>query len=209
MTLRSRLTLTALATVLVVRLAAADPAFHVTPLESGVRVEIEGSYPGAYYSVSRANDPAGEWRALSNGDVLCIGACYAYDMAVEPGGTYWYRFDLLTTDGAVSFGPYPLTIPVPPPIAASVTPNPGSGPVRIDLRLTGAAGSRITTEVALYDISGRRVATIDRQPMAPGLRSVSWNGRIADGRQAPAGLYLLRFSAADGRVTTVRLARIR
>ncbi len=139
MTLRSRLTLAALATVLVVGVAAADPAFHVTPLESGVRVEIEGSYPGAYYSVSRASDPDREWRTLSNGDVLCIGACYAYDMAVEPGRTYWYRFDLLTSAGAMSFGPYSMTIPVPPPIAASVTPNPGSGPVRIDLRLAGAA----------------------------------------------------------------------
>jgi hypothetical protein len=209
--LRSRLALIALATVLAVRLAAADPAFRVTPLETGVRVEIEGSYSGALYSVSRATDPLGDYQRLSgSGDVLCIGACYAYDSAVLPGNTYWYRFDLRTADGmSVSFGPYSTTIPTPPPIAIKVTPNPGSGPVRIDLQLTRAALSSSETELALFDLTGRRVATIDRQTMGTGVRTVTWNGRLDDGRVAPAGLYLLRFSSGDGHAMTVRLARIR
>jgi hypothetical protein len=109
----------------------------------------------------------------------------------------------------VSFGPYAATIPVPPPIAARVTPNPGSGPVRIDLQLAGAAFVATATELALFDLTGRRIATIDRQTMSTGSRTVTWNGRLDDGRVAPAGLYLLRFSAADGNAITVRLARIR
>jgi len=209
MTLRARLALMGIATMLVTRLAAADPAFRTTPVAAGIRVEIDGSYAGAWYTVSRAIDPAGEWRALSTSDVLCMGACYAYDAAVEPGGTYWYRFDLSTPDGLVSFGPYATTIPVPAPIAAAVTPNPGSGPVRIDLQLAGASGSRVDTELALYDVRGRRVALIDRRTMTPGQRSVTWNGRLSDGREAPAGVYLLRFSALDGRAITVRLTRVR
>ena len=209
--LRSRLALVALATVLAVRLAAADPAFRVTQLETGVRVEIEGSYTGAMYSVSRANDRLGDYQRLSaSGDVLCIGACYAHDSAVIPGQTYWYRFDLTTADGmSVSFGPYSATIPVPPAITARVTPNPGSGPVRIDLQLARAARIATETELALFDLAGRRVATIDRQTMTTGLRSVTWNGRLDDGRVAPAGLYLLRFRSGDGQAITTRLARIR
>lgn len=209
MSLRSRFTLAAFATLLVARLAIADPEFRATPVESGLRVEIAGSYSGVWYSVARASDPAGEWRALSTGDVLCTGACYAYDLSAEPGGTYWYRFDLNTPAGLVSFGPYAATIPVPPPITASASPNPGSGPVRIDLQLAGTAATRIATEVALFDIHGRRVATIDRQARAPGQWAVTWNGRLDDGRPAPIGLYLLRFTAADGRATTLRLARVR
>jgi hypothetical protein len=208
-TLRSRLALATFATMLVARLALANPAFVATPVDAGLRVEITGSYSGAWYTVSRASDPDGTWRTLSTSDVLCTGTCYAYDVAIEPGHTYWYRFDLDTANGRVSFGPYATTIPVPPRIAAAVTPNPGSGPVRIDLQLAGAAGTRVAAEVALFDLTGRRVATIDRQSMAPGSRTVTWNGRLSDGRIAPIGLYLLRFTAADGRAATVRVARIR
>ena len=209
--LRSRFVLAALATLLMVRLAAADPAFRLTQLETGVRVEIEGSYSGALYSVSRATDPIGDYQRLSgSGDVLCVGACYAFDSAVLPGQTYWYRFDLTTADGtSLSFGPYSATIPVPPAIAARITPNPGSGPVRIDLQLAGAARNATDTELALFDLTGRRVATIDRQTMTTGVRSVTWNGRLDDGRVAPAGLYLLRFSAGNGHTITLRMARIR
>ena len=209
--LRSRLALVAIATLLTVRLAAADPAFRLTQLETGVRVEIEGSYSGSMYSVSRANDRLGNYQRLSTaGDVLCVGACYAHDSAVLPGQTYWYRFDLTTADGmSVSFGPYAAVIPVPPAITARVTPNPGSGPVRIDLQLARAARVATETELALFDLTGRRVATIDRQTMTTGFRSVTWNGRLADGRVAPAGVYLLRFSSRDGQAITTRLARIR
>jgi hypothetical protein len=209
--LRSRLALVALATLLAVRLAAAEPAFQLTQLETGVRVEIAGSYSGAMYSVWRAADPLGEYRRLAPaGDVLCIGACYAYDIAALPGNTYWYRFDLTTADGmSVSFGPYSATVPAPPPIAVKITPNPGSGPVRIDLQLARAARVTTETELALFDLTGRRVATIDRHRMGTGFRSVTWNGRLDDGRVAPAGLYMLRFSSGDGQAITMRLARIR
>ena len=127
-----------------------------------------------------------------------------------PGQTYWYRFDLVTADGMnVRFGPYSATIPVPPPITARVTPNPGSGPVRIDLQLARAAVVATETELALFDLSGRRVATIDRQTMTTGSRSVAWNGRLDDGRVAPAGLYLLRFSSGNGQAISDAAGRVR
>jgi len=199
-----------LALALSARLASADPAFRATVREGALRVEIEGSYAGSTYTVSRALDAAGEYRPVSSTDALCTGQCYAYDLEVQPGGTYWYRFDLQPATGPpVRFGPYRATVPLPPPIAARVTPNPGAGAIRIDLALGGPAGAGVATELALFDLAGRRVAVLDRAVMSAGARSVTWNGRLADGRPAPAGSYLLRFRAADGRVFTTRLVRTR
>ena len=75
--LRSRLALVALATVLTVRLAAANPAFRLSQLETGVRVEIEGSYSGALYSVSRASDPLGDYRVVGLRRRAVHRGCYA------------------------------------------------------------------------------------------------------------------------------------
>jgi hypothetical protein len=199
------------ALVLSARLALADPEFRVTYDASTVRVEIAGSYEGARYTVSRSTTAEGPFAPITAGDVLCTGQCYASDPGAEPGRTYWYRFNLVTAAGAaVRYGPYRATIAVLPAIQAVASPNPGHGETVIDLVLAGGAQApQVATELALYDVTGRRRVLIQTASLAPGRTRVRWNGRLDDGRPAPAGIYFLRFSAADGRASVTRIARIR
>ena len=52
-------------------------------------------------------------------------------------------------------------------------------------------------DLAVYDVAGRRVATLLDSPVEPGRRSVAWDGRDAGGRPVSSGIYFLRL-AADG-----------
>ena len=56
-------------------------------------------------------------------------------------------------------------------------------------------------EIAVFDLAGRRVATLFRGPTTAGLHTARWNGRYDDGRPAPAGVYHAALSTTDGRVT--------
>ena len=53
-------------------------------------------------------------------------------------------------------------------------------------------------EVAIFDLSGRRVATIHRGELPAGSREFAWNGRLADGSQARDGVYFYRAIAGAG-----------
>ena len=43
--------------------------------------------------------------------------------------------------------------------------------------------------VVVYDVTGRRVATVFEGEAEPGAHVTAWDGRAADGRMAPAGVY--------------------
>ena len=54
-------------------------------------------------------------------------------------------------------------------------------------------------EFSIYDVTGRRVATIERGPRPAGYHSAAWDGREASGRPAAAGVYFARLEAAGTR----------
>jgi len=72
-------------------------------------------------------------------------------------------------------------------------PNPSPGPTAIEFRV--AEPSPVTIEV--FDITGRRVATLVDRQMAPGTYEVTWDGRSASGRKLASGVYLYRMKARD------------
>lgn len=85
------------------------------------------------------------------------------------------------------------------------TSHPAAGP----LRIVSAAPNPFTTKVALeieggtnstsaavFDVSGRRVATLH---VASG--AAHWSGDNSDGSRAPAGVYWIRVSNATGKAT--------
>jgi hypothetical protein len=73
-------------------------------------------------------------------------------------------------------------------------PNPFVNSTRIDYAMAQAGPA----DVSVYDVTGRRVATIFRGELEPGPQSASWNGRFADGRRAPAGVYRAVVQTAAG-----------
>jgi flagellar hook assembly protein FlgD len=76
-------------------------------------------------------------------------------------------------------------------------PNPFNGQTAISL--TVAAPTAV--KLAIFDVLGRRMATLIDGSLAPGIHTVSWDGRDRDGRPASTGIYLARLDQGGGRTT--------
>jgi len=62
--------------------------------------------------------------------------------------------------------------------------------------------------VRLYDIAGRLVRTFAEDRSA-GTYAISWDGRMADGRRIPSGIYFYRVTLPDGKETIQKTAILR
>ena len=97
------------------------------------------------------------------------------------------------------------------PLAPSATvlyapfPNPlaGESTVRLDLAERGIA------RLEVFDLTGRRVATLADRAFEPGRYSVRWNGRDASGSAVGPGIYFLRLAGPGLRARFARLAVVR
>jgi hypothetical protein len=49
----------------------------------------------------------------------------------------------------------------------------------------------------VYDVTGRRVATLVDRPMEPGAHEVTWDGRAETGRPVVSGVYVYRLVAGS------------
>jgi len=194
-------------------LALAEPQF-VLRYPGGVpQVSITGDFSGSTYTVWRTPASGGDAVRVTDGSVLCLGACYAEDRSAAPGSSYFYVFEV-TSPGSLgaaplSFGPYLATISpaLARPVGVFAFPNPGQGPTQVQLYVSGARGdAAVQGHAAVYDPAGRLVRSLLRGPMPPGITNLSWDGRDDRGAMLRPGVYLLRF-AAEGRAATARLLR--
>ena len=96
----------------------------------------------------------------------------------------------------------------PPPTPAAVLgvphPNPSSHSSALSLSLRDAG----PVEVAVYDVQGRRVATLFHGVAPAGALELTWKGDDAKGRSVASGVYWLR-AAAGGETFTRRIVRAR
>jgi hypothetical protein len=72
-------------------------------------------------------------------------------------------------------------------------PNPFRNGTRIAFILPTA--SRASLEV--YNVAGRKVASVVDREFAAGAHSVAWDGRDSGGREVPAGIYFYRLEAGE------------
>ncbi|PID81653.1 hypothetical protein CSB20_01945 [bacterium DOLZORAL124_64_63] len=85
-----------------------------------------------------------------------------------------------------------------PPLAAAlqrVWPNPFNPRVNFRFSLPAPAHARL----GVFDLRGRRVATLVDRHLDAGVHDASWDGRGAHGRNAPAGVYLAIMESGDQR----------
>jgi hypothetical protein len=85
----------------------------------------------------------------------------------------------------------------------AVAPNPSAGAMVWALELPEAAD--VSAEV--FDLSGRRVAVVQRGRLAAGRQALDWSGRAEDGRALAPGVYLARVQAG-ARSSTTRFVRM-
>jgi flagellar hook assembly protein FlgD len=72
-------------------------------------------------------------------------------------------------------------------------PNPfnPSTTIRFDVPQSGLVN------LTIYDLNGRRIATLVDENMAAGSHQVSWNGRDASGISVASGVYIYRLQQMD------------
>jgi predicted lipoprotein with Yx(FWY)xxD motif len=87
----------------------------------------------------------------------------------------------------------------------SLVPNPARGDVQIQFRLGEPGG--VSFEV--FDMAGRTVSGIPSRFWAPGNWSQAWNGKGADGKALPPGLYFVQMKLGDRVVGLSRVTLLR
>ena len=116
----------------------------------------------------------------------------------------WYVDDVTVTNDAG----VPVAVPVLPSAAFALgppVPNPSAAHASIAFHLPMTQAVRL----ALYDVRGRLVRTLIDGPRAAGPYAADWDGRLDDGRTAPAGLYFYRLTGTLSGSREGRLVRTR
>lgn len=121
---------------------------------------------------------------------LAPGGVLYYSYAIVRGGAERGRSpEVMVTLGDVPGSPTGLTRLLPN------VPNPFNPQTEVRFELAKAGHVRI----AVYDVSGRRVAVLVDEDLGPGPQSRTWQGRDDMGRPLPSGAYYLRLET-DGRL---------
>jgi hypothetical protein len=153
---------------------------------AGMRFDLERkpkSAAGASYERLNASPITGEGQ-------------YRYvDRAVAAGEVYVYRLTATTLAGATTtYGPVVAKAgdARPKAFGLAVTPNPVRGKATFAFYLATAAETRLS----LYDISGRKVATLFDGPAPAG------DNKVEAGLAFPAGVYVVSLEAGGAAATT-------
>jgi hypothetical protein len=85
-------------------------------------------------------------------------------------------------------------------LAPVAMPNPFHGSTRFAFSVPDAAGAEV--DMAVFDVAGRRVASLARGRFDAGAHIVQWDGRGLDGSRARAGMYFVRGRIGNVDVTT-------
>jgi hypothetical protein len=138
----------------------------------------------AGYRLERA-DARADWRTLVS---LTRATRYA-DAAGAPGSRY-RLFSINGLGQELLLGEAAL-LPARP-LAAWPLPYRG-GELTVSFATASAPGGGMApAEVVMFDLRGRLVRTITRGAFGAGYESAHWDGRDAEGRSVPAGIYFLR-----------------
>jgi len=125
-----------------------------------------------------------------------LGGAYRAVDRMTAGGEVSYAVQLLTDGGwlTVAFETVTVTPTAPALTLDRASPNPFNPLTRISYAVAQAG----PVSLVVYDLAGRRVATLvdEERPAGPG--SATWNGRDDAGRAAPAGVYAVRLVTATG-----------
>jgi hypothetical protein len=136
-----------------------------------------------------------DWTELPSNGVERTDLSFTYfDDRIEPGESYFYRVDYtLGAETGVLFETDAVQTPAAPLTLHQNVPNPFNPTTEISYYLPAAAD--VMLEV--YDVTGKRVATLERGRREKGLHVVSWQGIDDAGHSAQSGIYFYRLRAGN------------
>jgi hypothetical protein len=164
---------------------------------AGVRcIVADSNSPGLLYlgtssmGVYTSADGGTTWSpyndGLANSCVNCLALASGQYLYAGTHGSAGFRHSLsVGTDDTEEAFLQGFTI--------SVSPNPTSGTATalFECPEPGQASLEV------FDLSGRLVAVPVSEYLEAGTHEVLWDGRLASGRQAPGGVYLVRLTVGD------------
>jgi ligand-binding sensor domain-containing protein len=115
-----------------------------------------------------------------------------YDVAIDSDGTIWCagKFGISSfhpdSSSGVKDSPSPAEFHI-----TGISPNPFNPSTTISFSLPAAA----QVNLAVYDITGRKVRTLISGNFSAGSRSAIWDGRDSSGRPVSSGVYIARLQS--------------
>jgi subtilisin family serine protease len=162
-----------------------DGTSFASPIAAGVAALVLSQYPGLPPALL-------EQHLIATGDAL------TYDQPMGPKVNA-HQAVLVPVSGV---GDGVVTAPRVPPLSLAATPNPFVSASSLHFALEDPASVRLT----LHDAAGRLVRELDSGERGPGEYTLSWDGRLDDGRAAPRGVYFARIVAGP-RAAYAKLVR--
>jgi hypothetical protein len=174
---------------------------------------INNNYPGWFVDDVLVTSDEPPWLSVApRSGTIAAGASAPTQVTVSsiglPAGAYRAVLTVLSNDPDEPAVGVPVTLGVGVAVAgleaptvefalAPVRPNVarGAATIEFDLPRPGSA------KAAIYDVAGRRMHVIADGALPAGRHRYIWRGESDGGSRAPAGVYLLRLEAADGRRT--------
>ena len=146
-----------------------------------------------HFFVLRAKMPDGEYEEIPNASIGRESVSFTFkDIDCKPGAAYQYRVDVSDEAGRrILFETDPISMPALTLSLYQNYPNPFNPSTEIRYSLPEKC--RVRLEV--YDISGRRMASLVDGVQASGFHPVVWNGVDDRGSSVASGVYFCRLTA--------------
>ena len=158
-------------------------------------IDIEGILS---FDVTRVSDRDGAVQTIRGAHVIRRADEYIFeDRNAEPGITYHYRVDVHEDGVSITSFETSITTPVNLLALGQNHPNPFNPATSISFSIE--RDQRVT--LAVYDISGRLVATLADRAMNAGEYTERWDGRDRSGNPAATGVYFFRLKAGTRTLT--------
>jgi predicted outer membrane repeat protein len=150
-------------------------------------------------SVFRTEARNGEYIELPAAAIAREGLAFTLnDAGFDPGTAYRYRVDVSDSEGRkVLFETSRIVTPALPLGLSQNFPNPFNPSTTISYYLP--EDSPVT--LAVYDVSGRRIADLVGKTEKKGRYSVTWNGKEEAGGSVASGIYFYRLAAGNETVS--------
>jgi hypothetical protein len=159
----------------------------------------------------RRDDGQGSFHLLNDVmlPVLPQGGGSFSDESVAAGSAYEYELGVVERwGGTSSHGPWAISASPPHPTTlalAAASPNPFTADVVLSVSVPSPS-QRVVVEV--FDVSGRKVATVCDREFQPGVHEEVWDGLGEDDHSSASGVYFIR-ATGRSRKAECKVVRIR
>jgi len=166
---------------------------------NGTPDELDTAAGGTAWAEYPGGAVAGTRQVVDQGRAVLTGFSFeGVSLAAERQTLLTAILEWLASSGPSAAGDPPAIL-MTRPVAA---PNPFNPVTTITFSLGGATA--VATVVDVYDVRGRQVRRLFAGSLAPGIRSLTWNGQDDNGRALPSGVYLARVRT-DQETATVKM----